>query len=727
MSAGEDADCPVTAPSDFRSPPEAAERGDGACVRSPVFGEQHLSALEQAFRLADTDEDAALDRSELQDMWRSIFPSMKPAEIRDMTDDIFQDLDPNGDGVVSLGELRRYLLAEGGSGAELTSVDVMLRGDTRKGAPKNARELVWACIELDAPRFSRPPQYLKHVRVIVTCLSQAFILVSVTLIILESLPQYQNDDGTIGTDATFTLESTCVGFFTLEFVIRLIVAPDQGAFWESLWTWIDVFSIFPYYFALPIDGGRGNASGGVVVLRVMRVLRLLRAVKLGRGFTSVRLMTVAIDQCLRPVAVLMVFIYSVVACMSGSLMHVAELDDAHFNQTLQKWVRDADSTYSDAGTEIFFQTIPEGVWFALVTLTTVGYGDMYPITRWGRVVAACTMVVGPVVLACPLTLISSSYAEVTQEMEHKKRIYERRALFKNNIERSRQLAMGAPVSILKLTDLRLSMPVVHQSRGLGHVENVCSTTVTVRYDRKQSCWDKSTHTYNARAIREGKLSAQWGSLDFCPGMPVSHVKGGNGCVVEASKDMIEVLYDSGQLHVFRADELVYGDLRPGALDDAMQLRLAEHRALQQTVSPMQRPNPSPVDTRSRESSEGLMAEAGSKRMNGEPFGSEASRATQRPVHAEDASVRELLLKVTEEQSRQSRLADERFAALEQRLNRKIEEGLESLSSQMTEILERSQKAQPAHIERLLTELGDKLSRKLTDAVASVSDQRDVLD
>eukprot|EP01062_Namystynia_karyoxenos_P062010 TRINITY_DN5484_c3_g1_i1.p1 TRINITY_DN5484_c3_g1~~TRINITY_DN5484_c3_g1_i1.p1 ORF type:complete len:695 (+),score=198.74 TRINITY_DN5484_c3_g1_i1:132-2216(+) len=527
-----------------------------------IFNEAQIKKLEDAFRAADTNDDAALDKGELQQMWRTVFPGIPPADVREITDEVFQDLDPNGDGEVSFGELKAYLLNQQPA-SKYTEVDRILQPQCAPGAPVTCREQLWACTELDAPVYKECPRWLRTARSAVMVISPLAILLSVILLIVESLPAYQHADGSVGTGSTFAMECACVGIFTLELICHAIGAPDQCDFWLSWWTFVDLISILPFYVSLALSD-ESNAGSGAVALRVMRVLRLLRAIKLGKGFICVRLMVIAVGQVMKPIVVLMLFLYSTIALMSGSLMYTAELSQSTWREEIDKWVRDNDSQWADAGSVIGYQTIPDAIWFALVTVTTVGYGDLYPATHWGRVVATFTMVIGPVVLACPLTLISSAYGDACNEFDAKRRLLLRRQAFQQNIEMASAIAEGQPLLLHKPADFSEGQLVRHEWRGLGVITAVIpGRGVSVRFKSGKHPLCSRSHLYKMSQLKRGKLRAAYGCRDFAAGAVVMHQCEGRGVVTKSDPQAVHVRYErDGRAAKYSAAALTDGLLRP---------------------------------------------------------------------------------------------------------------------------------------------------------------------
>ena len=176
------------------------------------------------------------------------------------------------------------------------------------------------------------------------------------------------------TSPAFILEASCIAIFTVEFLVRLFSTPNLRDFWTSFYTWVDVLAIAPFYVGVCVAG---NAGEFLVVLRVLRLLRLLRMLKLGRQFEAVQVLIIALNRTLSPLIVAMLGINSIAVILFASLLFVAEQTEADFDEDSLQWKRLNSSQYPDAGEVIQFQSIPDSMWWAWVTLTTVGYGDAY--------------------------------------------------------------------------------------------------------------------------------------------------------------------------------------------------------------------------------------------------------------------------------------------------------------------------------------------------------------
>lgn len=212
-------------------------------------------------------------------------------------------------------------------------------------------------------------------------------LVSVASVVFESVPAYAAHY-----ELFFqTVEIITVAIFTLEYAARVWVAPlhphyqrlsilkARARYMVSLPAIIDLVIVLPFYFALfsPAD------------LRVFVVFRIVRFLKLARYSPGIRSLYEAIFNERRALLACLIILGSLVLA-SASIMHLVE----HQAQPEK------------------FGTIPDAMWWAIVTLTTVGYGDVVPITPLGKLVAGIIAVMGLGMLALPVGIIATSFAEV---------------------------------------------------------------------------------------------------------------------------------------------------------------------------------------------------------------------------------------------------------------------------------------------------------------------------
>eukprot|EP00755_Sulcionema_specki_P037574 Sspe_Gene.23023::Locus_8878_Transcript_1_1_Confidence_1.000_Length_1735::g.23023::m.23023/K04885/KCNB1; potassium voltage-gated channel Shab-related subfamily B member 1 len=386
----------------------------GECKEAPKTSPADEINVGKAWRqVAEkvADSQVILTLSEFRDLWKGIFPYRTPDEVARETNVIFNDLD-------ALDEVPGELLLSYLDG------EVIESGETFLGEAKTVREMVWVVCGSYLGHYT--PTWLRHLAAARNLFTQVCILVSIVNMMVESLPSMQNPDESPGTPVTFAIEASCIGIFTVEFMMYLISYPKgpRKLASEPL-VWVDLLVILPFYLVLaniihPQDGPKS-----LVVLRMLRLLRLLRFVKLGRQSRGVMLLVVAMRRA-QLMVWYMVLLVIVTMTVTSSFMFYAELQEARFDFERNAWMRNENSKYPDKGQAIAFQSIPATMWWSIVTLTTVGYGDMYPTTEWGKLVGGITMMAGLLVIGFPVTVLTSVFQEVCAEHEARRSWRKRR-------------------------------------------------------------------------------------------------------------------------------------------------------------------------------------------------------------------------------------------------------------------------------------------------------------
>uniref|UniRef100_A0A061R4I4 Voltage-gated ion channel superfamily n=1 Tax=Tetraselmis sp. GSL018 TaxID=582737 RepID=A0A061R4I4_9CHLO len=188
-----------------------------------------------------------------------------------------------------------------------------------------------------------------------------------------------------------TIEDACIMLFTCEYVAKLLTAPRVLEFIRGPLNLIDLVAIIPWYLQFA-TGRQGLAAS------VLRIIRLARILKLGGRWGKVQVVTRALLHSLDVLAVLLFLMLATVVIFSALIYYTEE------------------GRAEEADVE-GFGSIPESFWWTVVTINTVGYGDVVPITDWGKAVASLLMVVGLLVMALPVSVIGTNF---TQEwMEYK--------------------------------------------------------------------------------------------------------------------------------------------------------------------------------------------------------------------------------------------------------------------------------------------------------------------
>ena len=200
-----------------------------------------------------------------------------------------------------------------------------------------------------------------------------FILLSVVLVMLDSIPGIHDQWGAwlLGGEWLITV------LFTLEYLLRLAVARRPSRYAGSFYGVVDLLSILPSYLSIFLPGMQFLTT--VRILRILRIFRVLKLVQfLGEGSNLWQ----ALKRSRHKITVFLTTVMTVVVVV-GSLMYLIE------------------------GSGSGFTSIPKSIYWAIVTMTTVGYGDIAPATPLGQIVASLLMIVGYGIIAVPTGIVTS--------------------------------------------------------------------------------------------------------------------------------------------------------------------------------------------------------------------------------------------------------------------------------------------------------------------------------
>eukprot|EP01116_Phalansterium_solitarium_P009869 TRINITY_DN24208_c0_g1_i1.p1 TRINITY_DN24208_c0_g1~~TRINITY_DN24208_c0_g1_i1.p1 ORF type:complete len:314 (-),score=45.62 TRINITY_DN24208_c0_g1_i1:34-975(-) len=237
------------------------------------------------------------------------------------------------------------------------------------------------------------------------------VLASTVLFLYASRPDFEGTSVVLGNYPTtlLVLDAIANGIFQIEYIARLVTAPRWYRWIFHPWSIMDLLALFPYYVNLFI-------STNVSALAVFRVLRLFRLfAKLGQFSPTFAAAAVTVKRS-RDGFVLLVMVVALLLVAFSSLMFYAEQVGRYgqtFDHDTKLWVR-----YD--GSPSPFQSVPDVFWWAIVTITTVGYGDMYPVNELRKTVAAAAMICGMMVMSFPIAIFSTNFTDVWREMKAKK-------------------------------------------------------------------------------------------------------------------------------------------------------------------------------------------------------------------------------------------------------------------------------------------------------------------
>jgi len=206
------------------------------------------------------------------------------------------------------------------------------------------------------------------------------ILISVAVVMLTTVDEFNATYGGAfrGIEWFFTI------LFTIEYVLRLYCVSDRAHFAKSFFGVVDLLSVLPTYLGLILTG-----TAPMLVIRVLRILRLFRVMHMDRYVGEANIMLEVLVVSWRKI---LIFIYAVLTLVVifGTLMHYIEGEDGAFT------------------------SIPQSMYWAIVTLTTVGYGDVTPLTPAGKMVASMIMITGYGIIAVPMGIYFSEFTQASK-------------------------------------------------------------------------------------------------------------------------------------------------------------------------------------------------------------------------------------------------------------------------------------------------------------------------
>ncbi|TNN20419.1 Potassium voltage-gated channel protein [Schistosoma japonicum] len=241
----------------------------------------------------------------------------------------------------------------------------------------------------------------------IAIVSLLVILISIIIFCVETLPHFRHYELQFFEDSNelpiisavdtpqvtgtlFILESICVVWYTFELIVRFAACPQKLAFFRQVMNLIDVVSIIPYAIsigALLAEANKGqNQAMSLAILRVIRLVRVFRIFKLSRHSKGLQVLGRTLKASFRELCLLCFFLFVCVVLFSAAV-YFAEAD----------------------ASEEQFPSIIDAFWWAVVTMTTVGYGDMRPVTMWGKIVGSMCAIAGVLTIALPVPVIVSNF------------------------------------------------------------------------------------------------------------------------------------------------------------------------------------------------------------------------------------------------------------------------------------------------------------------------------
>lgn len=210
------------------------------------------------------------------------------------------------------------------------------------------------------------------------------IIISVVAVMLDSMTAVHDRFG----KELYILEWTVTIVFSLEYLLRMWTIGRPMRYILSFYGLIDLLAILPTYLSLILAG-----SQYLIIIRILRILRIFRILKLGRYLAASSVLVIAMKESRHKIVVFLEVILTIVVIV-GAMMYMIE------------------------GPENGFSSIPLSIYWAIVTLTTVGYGDISPATPLGQTLASLIMILGYAIIAVPTGIITVEMSKAHDAREN---------------------------------------------------------------------------------------------------------------------------------------------------------------------------------------------------------------------------------------------------------------------------------------------------------------------
>ncbi len=201
------------------------------------------------------------------------------------------------------------------------------------------------------------------------------------VVMIESVPEIGNNFH----QAFLLMEWILTTIFTIEYLLRIWISPKRMKYIFSFWGAIDLLSILPTYLSLFLGGYHY-----LLVVRIFRLLRVFRIFKMARFSAEAKILREALRSSLHKIGIFLMAVIAIVVIL-GTIMYVVE------------------------GGKEGFTSIPQSIYWAIVTVTTVGYGDMVPHTIVGKFISSIAMITGYAIIAVPTGIVTVAMARAGEQ------------------------------------------------------------------------------------------------------------------------------------------------------------------------------------------------------------------------------------------------------------------------------------------------------------------------